>query len=70
MLHAARLPQHLSHNTSHNTSHNSNAQAVALVGEFNDWEPKENHWAVRNEFGTWELFMPDGRDGTPSIWHR
>ncbi len=46
------------------------AKAVALVGEFNDWEPKENHWAVRNEFGTWELFLPDGRDGTPMIWHR
>jgi 1,4-alpha-glucan branching enzyme len=46
------------------------AKAVALIGEFNGWEPKDNHWAAKNEFGVWELFLPDAADGTPAIPHR
>ena len=45
-------------------------QALALVGEFNDWSPKDGHWAFKNPFGVWELFMPDGADGKPMIPHR
>ncbi|KAK9791176.1 hypothetical protein WJX73_007550 [Symbiochloris irregularis] len=45
------------------------ARALALVGEFNNWDPKDNHWAVRNDFGVWELFLPD-EDGTSAIPHR
>ena len=46
------------------------AKAVALVGEFNAWEPREGDWAVRDDFGVWSLFLPDGKDGTPAIKHR
>lgn len=46
------------------------ARAVALVGEFNNWEPKESHWAVKNDFGVWELFLADKPDGQPEVWHR
>lgn len=44
-------------------------QALCLVGEFNDWEPKDNHWAERNDFGVFTLFLPDV-DGKPAIQHR
>ncbi|WIA23688.1 hypothetical protein OEZ85_000382 [Tetradesmus obliquus] len=46
------------------------AKALALVGEFNNWEPKEGHWAFKNEFGVWELFLPDNPDGSQAIPHR
>lgn len=45
-------------------------QAIALVGEFNAWQPQDSHWAVRNDFGVWELFLPDGADGTPAVQHK
>lgn len=45
-------------------------QAIALVGEFNDWTPEANHWAVKNDFGVWTLFLPDNADGTAVIPHR
>ena len=45
-------------------------QALALLGEFNAWEPKLEHWAVKNDFGVWNLFLPDAQDGTPVIAHR
>ena len=46
------------------------AKALALVGEFNDWTPKTEHWAVKNTFGVWELFLPDGPNGKPVVPHR
>lgn len=45
-------------------------QAMALIGEFNDWNPEDAHWAVRNEFGVWELFLPDQADGTSALRHK
>ena len=48
----------------------SDLQAIALVGEFNDWEPQSEHWAARNDFGVWELFLPDAADGSQAIQHR
>ncbi|KDD75589.1 hypothetical protein H632_c603p0, partial [Helicosporidium sp. ATCC 50920] len=47
-----------------------NAKALALVGDFNNWTPAPEHWAVRNEFGAWQLFLPDGPDGAPTVPHR
>ena len=44
-------------------------QAVALVGEFNNWDPQAEHWAARNNFGVWQLFLPD-TDGASAIPHR
>lgn len=46
------------------------ARAIALVGEFNNWQPKDNHWAFKNEFGVFELFLPDNPDGTSAIPHK
>eukprot|EP00889_Picochlorum_renovo_P000037 jgi/Picre1/27067/NNA_000037.t1 len=46
------------------------AKAIALIGEFNDWEPKPEHWAIKNDFGTFELFLPDNADGTWAVPHR
>lgn len=46
-----------------------NAKALALVGEFNNWDPKGEHWAIKNPFGVWELFLPDVA-GKPAIAHR
>ena len=45
-------------------------QAVALIGEYNDWNPEDSHWAQRNEFGVWQLFLPDKADGTPALKHK
>ncbi|KAK9835549.1 hypothetical protein WJX74_002755 [Apatococcus lobatus] len=46
------------------------ARAVALIGEYNDWTPEDGHWAQRNEFGVWQLFLPDKADGTPALKHK
>ena len=40
------------------------------MGDFNEWDPKTEHWATKNEFGTWELFLPDAADGTRAVPHR
>ena len=50
--------------------HGAARQALALLGEFNTWEPKPEHWAIKNDFGVWSLFLPDGADGSPVIVHR
>lgn len=46
------------------------ARAVALVGEFNNWDPAPEHWAEKNDFGQFQLFLPDNEDGTLAIPHR
>eukprot|EP00210_Caulerpa_lentillifera_P003282 g3133.t1 len=46
------------------------AGAVCLVGEFNNWNAEKEHWAIKNDFGLWQLFLPDKADGTPAIPHR
>lgn len=48
----------------------SHLQSLALVGEFNSWTPEAEHWAVKNTFGVFELFLPDAADGTPAVAHR
>jgi 1,4-alpha-glucan branching enzyme len=45
-------------------------QALALIGEFNNWDPKSEHWAIKNDFGVWQLFLPDNADGSSAILHR
>lgn len=46
------------------------AKALSLVGEFNNWQPQDQHWAIKNPYGVWELFLPDAPNGTPAIKHR
>ena len=45
-------------------------QALALIGEFNAWEPRPDYWAIKNDYGVWQLFLPDNADGTSQIVHR
>jgi hypothetical protein len=44
------------------------ARKLSLCGEFNGWN-RSSHECKRNEFGVWELLVPDGPDGTPAIAH-
>ncbi|MFX5134425.1 1,4-alpha-glucan branching enzyme, partial [Acinetobacter baumannii] len=36
-----------------------NARRVALVGDFNSWDPRRHGMRLRHEAGVWELFGPD-----------
>lgn len=44
------------------------AQKVSLCGDFNGWN-RGSHECKRNQYGVWELFVPDLADGTPAIKH-
>ena len=45
-------------------------QALALIGEFNNWTPGEEHWAQKDDYGVFTLFLADKADGTTQIAHR
>ncbi len=36
-----------------------NAQRVAVVGDFNDWDPTRHVMRRRGDAGVWEIFLPD-----------
>lgn len=44
------------------------AKKVCLCGDFNGWN-RSSHECKRNEFGVWELLIPDLSDGVPAIKH-
>ncbi|KAJ3675082.1 hypothetical protein LUZ60_004124 [Juncus effusus] len=44
------------------------AHSAALVGDFNNWDPNAD-FMTRNEFGVWEIFLPNNADGSPAIKH-
>nr|ANC33494.1 SBE [Colocasia esculenta] len=44
------------------------AMSAALIGDFNNWNPNADVMA-RNEFGVWEIFLPNNADGSPAIPH-
>ncbi|KAF1493852.1 1,4-alpha-glucan-branching enzyme, partial [Eudyptula minor novaehollandiae] len=44
------------------------AEAVFLAGDFNGWNPF-SHPYKKIEYGKWELFIPPGQDGYPSVPH-
>jgi 1,4-alpha-glucan branching enzyme len=46
------------------------AQAIALVGEFNNWDPAPHHWALKDEFGNFNLFIADPSPGVSAVPHR
>ena len=35
-----------------------NAQRVAVIGDFNSWDPRRNPMRLRGGSGVWELFVP------------
>jgi 1,4-alpha-glucan branching enzyme len=47
------------------------ASAVALIGDFNGWQPRDGlDWAKCDDFGVWTLELPDNEEsGTPAIAH-
>ncbi|KAM0842265.1 hypothetical protein ACQ4PT_058466 [Festuca glaucescens] len=44
------------------------AQSAALVGDFNNWNSNADTM-TRNEYGVWEIFLPNNADGSPAIPH-
>jgi 1,4-alpha-glucan branching enzyme len=40
-----------------------NAMSVAVVGDFNSWDPRRHPMRIRHGHGVWELFVPDARIG-------
>ncbi|KAK2998713.1 hypothetical protein RJ639_023622 [Escallonia herrerae] len=44
------------------------AKSAALIGDFNNWNPNADVM-TRNEFGVWEVFLPNNADGSPAIPH-
>ncbi|RYR53139.1 hypothetical protein Ahy_A06g028110 isoform B [Arachis hypogaea] len=44
------------------------ATSAALIGDFNNWNPNADVM-TRNEFGVWEIFLPNNVDGSLPIPH-
>lgn len=44
------------------------AKGAALIGDFNNWNPNADVM-TRNDFGIWEIFLPNNADGSPAIPH-
>ena len=40
------------------------AQAVHVIGDFNDWDARSHPMRLLGESGVWELFVPGVGDGT------
>jgi 1,4-alpha-glucan branching enzyme len=46
-----------------------NAESVALIGDFNDWDKRADPMAQRAASGVWELFVPDVAPGARYKYH-
>ena len=44
------------------------AKAASLIGDFNAWNTEKNMMS-KNEYGVFELFMPNNADGSAAIPH-
>ncbi|KAK9723834.1 hypothetical protein RND81_05G028700 [Saponaria officinalis] len=44
------------------------AKSASLIGDFNNWNPNADVM-TRNEFGVWEIFLPNNADGSAAIPH-
>ncbi|KQJ99702.1 hypothetical protein BRADI_3g44760v3 [Brachypodium distachyon] len=44
------------------------ALSAALVGDFNNWDPNADRMS-KNDFGIWEIFLPNNADGSTPIPH-
>ncbi|WOL11903.1 1,4-alpha-glucan-branching enzyme 2-2, chloroplastic/amyloplastic-like [Canna indica] len=44
------------------------AKWATLIGDFNNWNPNADVM-TRNEYGVWEVFLPNNVDGSPPIPH-
>ncbi|MDE2404789.1 MAG: 1,4-alpha-glucan branching protein GlgB [Sphingomonadales bacterium] len=46
-----------------------NARRVAVVGDFNDWNPCRHPMRHRRDIGVWEIFIPDIGEGRAYKYH-
>ncbi|XP_024527573.1 1,4-alpha-glucan-branching enzyme 2-2, chloroplastic/amyloplastic [Selaginella moellendorffii] len=44
------------------------AKSASLMGDFNNWNPNAD-MMKKNEYGVWELFLPNNADGSAAIPH-
>ncbi|PIA39220.1 hypothetical protein AQUCO_02700415v1 [Aquilegia coerulea] len=44
------------------------AKSASLIGDFNNWNPNADVM-TQNEFGVWEVFLPNNADGSSPIPH-
>uniref|UniRef100_A0A5B6ZJQ5 1,4-alpha-glucan branching enzyme n=1 Tax=Davidia involucrata TaxID=16924 RepID=A0A5B6ZJQ5_DAVIN len=44
------------------------AKSASVIGDFNNWNPNADIM-TQNEFGIWEIFLPNNADGSPPIPH-
>ncbi|XP_024981035.1 1,4-alpha-glucan-branching enzyme 1, chloroplastic/amyloplastic-like isoform X3 [Cynara cardunculus var. scolymus] len=44
------------------------AKSASLIGDFNNWNPNADVM-TRDEFGVWEIFLPNNADDSPPIPH-
>ncbi|KAK4833753.1 hypothetical protein QYF36_010671 [Acer negundo] len=44
------------------------AKSASLIGDFNNWNPNADIM-TQNEFGVWEIFLPNNADGSSPIPH-
>jgi 1,4-alpha-glucan branching enzyme len=49
------------------TARHRTAQAAALIGDFSQWKEV---WMTKDQWGVWEVILPDGADGKPAIPHK
>jgi 1,4-alpha-glucan branching enzyme len=40
-----------------------NAKRVSVIGDFNGWDGRKHPMQLRKEWGVWELFIPDVKEG-------
>ena len=46
------------------------AKSACLFGDFNGWSTgAEGVWMTKNDYGVFEVFMPNHADGSPAIPH-
>lgn len=45
-----------------------NAKEVYLMGDFNNWD-RNQHKLIKDQYGTWEIFLPKKSDGSYPIKH-
>ncbi|KAM2450931.1 hypothetical protein TB2_008350 [Malus domestica] len=44
------------------------AKSASLIGDFNNWNTNADVM-TQNDFGVWEIFLPNNADGSPAIPH-
>lgn len=59
----AHVKHHQSYDGIHFALWAPNAQRVAVIGDFNDWDGRKHIMRARHDTGIWEIFIPNIGDG-------